>query len=328
MASMRAFTMQGFGGPEVLAIDRVPMPVPEPGEVRVRVRAYGINRADLLQRRGLYPAPPGVPADIPGLEYAGRIDAVGPEVEGVTVGDRVMGIVGGGSYAEYLVTPAAHTLAVPGALSFTQAAAIPEVFVTAHDALERLRVAADEWVLVHAVGSGVGTAALQLINVRGARCIGTSRTADKLKQAAAIGLEYGIDTSKEDVVIAVRQLTGDGVHAVLDLIGGATFSATLDALARRGRLVLVGITAGSRADVDLATILRKRLTIEGTVLRSRTTEEKTAVIGAFRDSVLPLFSANRVRPVIDRVFPFQDTPQAHEYMESNANLGKIVVEVG
>lgn len=325
---MRAVVIKRFGSPEVLEVQHVPMPVPQAGQVRVRVRAFGVNRADLLQRRGLYPAPAGVPQDIPGLEYAGEIDAVGPDVGRLEAGDRVMGIVGGGSYAEYVITPADHILAVPPHTPYREAAAIPEVFITAHDALERLGVQAEDWVLVHAVGSGVGTAAVQLIAQRGARSIGTSRTAQKLERAEALGLSHGIDTSATDFLEAIRHIVSEGVHAAIDLVGGSRFSATLEALAPRGRLVLVGITAGPRAEVDLAVILRRRLTIEGTVLRSRGPREKALVIQSFRDVVLPLLASKRVRPIIDRVFQFAEVSAAHAYMEANANFGKIVVEMG
>ncbi len=327
MTSMRACVLERFGGPEVLEFGHRPIPVPDRGEVRVKVHAFGINRADVLQRRGMYPAPPDAPQDIPGLEYAGEVDAVADDVRRVGVGDRVMGIVGGGAYAEYVTVPASHVVSVPPGRSFVDAAAIPEAFITAYDALERLGVVSGEWLLVHAVGSGVGTAALQLAHHRGARCIGTSRTAAKLEVAKTLGLEFGVQTTKRDWVQTAREISGDAVRAALDLVGGELFSATLDLLANRGRLVLVGITAGRRADVDLAVILRRRLSIEGTVLRSRSKGEKAAVIQSFCEHVLHLFAENHVRPVIDSVFPFERIAEAHAYMESNASFGKIVVKV-
>jgi len=311
----------------VLALEQVADPEPGPGQVRVRVVAFGLNRADLLQRRGMYPAPPGWPQDIPGLEYSGEVAALGPQVSEVAVGDRVMGIVGGGSYAEYVLTPAVHALPVPAGMSLVDAAAIPEVFVTAHDALERLAVAADEWVLVHAVGSGVGTAAVQLIAARGARCIGTSRTAAKLARAAELGMQAGVDLTGEDLPTAVRRHTGEGAHAALDLVGGKLFSATLEALRCRGRLILVGLTAGRQVDLDLSLILRKRLRIEGTVLRARSVEEKEQVCQSFTRSIVPLFESRRLQVVIDRVFPLEQVREAHGYLESNVNFGKVVVQV-
>jgi putative PIG3 family NAD(P)H quinone oxidoreductase len=324
---MRAVVITQPGDPDVLAVKRVPDPTPGPGQVLVRVAAFGVNRADLLQRQGHYPAPPGWPQDIPGLEYAGVVESLGAEVSGVTVGDRVIGIVGGGSYAEYLVTRADHTVPVPSGMALTDAAAIPEVFITAHDALERLAVVAGEWVLVHAVGSGVGTAAAQLLRAGGARCIGTSRTTSKLTRAKELGMDAGIDTRSEELVTAVRHIVPDGVHAAVDLLGGPLLSATLQAMRSRGRLILVGLTAGRRADIDLGLVMRQRLRIEGTVLRARAAEEKTAITRSFRDSVLPLLEQGKIRPVVDRKFPLGEVAAAHRYVESNENFGKVVVQL-
>jgi putative PIG3 family NAD(P)H quinone oxidoreductase len=324
---MRAVVITQPGDPEVLALQQVAEPEPGPGQVRVRVAAFGLNRADLLQRRGMYPAPPGWPQDIPGLEYSGEVEALGPEVTGVAVGDRVMGIVGGGSYAEYVLTPAVHAMPVPAGMTLIDAAAIPEVFVTAHDALERLTVAPDEWVLVHAVGSGVGTAAVQLIAARRAWCIGTSRTAAKLARAAELGMQVGVDITSEDLSAAVRHHTGGGAHAALDLVGGKLFSATLEALRPRGRLILVGLTAGRQVDLDLSVILRKRLRVEGTVLRARSEEEKEQLCQSFTRSIVPLFESQQLRVVIDRIFPWEQVREAHGYLESNVNFGKVVVQV-
>ena len=325
---MRAVVITGPGLPDVLELRDLPPPEPAAGEIRVRVHAFGINRADLLQRRGLYPPPAGVPRDIPGLEYAGVVDSLGPGVEKPAAGESVMGIVAGGAYAELVVTPAAHALPIPKRMSFEEAAAIPEAFLTAHDALEQAGVVAGEWVLIHAIGSGVGTAALQLTRARGARAIGTSRTPAKLERATALGLDAAIDVSAEPLVPAVRRSTGgSGANAALDLVGGPDFGATLESLALRGRVVLIGLTAGSRADVDLGIVLRQRLRIIGTVLRSRGLEEKTALARTFRRKVLPLFSAGRVRPVIDRVEPLERIREAHAYVESNANFGKVIVRL-
>lgn len=324
---MRAVVISRPGEPGVLAVSDVPSPVPPPGWVRIRVRAFGVNRADLLQRRGGYPAPPGWPERIPGLEYAGEIDVAGEGVTDWAPGDRVMGITGGGTYAEYVTVPHGHLLPIPDERTFTEAAAIPEVFVTAYDALERIGVTRDEWVLVHAIGSGVGTAALQLIHARGGTCIGSSRTAEKLDRARALGLAHGIDSTAGDVAGAVRALVPDGAHAAVDLVGGDLFPRTLEALRVRGRLVLVGLTAGRKVELDLRVMLSRRLRIEGTVLRSRSDEEKTALTAAFRRDVLPLFTRGAVRPIIDRVFPFDEIVAAHRHMEANANFGKIVVEV-
>jgi NADPH2:quinone reductase len=324
---MRALVITKPGGPEVLSLEDRPVPQPGPGEIRVRVHASALNRADLLQRRGSYPAPPGAPADIPGLEYAGEVDAVGEGAGLWAVGNRVMGIVGGGGHAEYVVVHEREGIRVPQNLSWEEAAAIPEVFLTAYDALFRqLDLTMGERLLILAVGSGVGTAALQLASAAGATVIGTSRTAAKLKQAMEMGLEVGVDTSKEDLAEAVNQATyGSGVHAVLDLVGGKLLEASLRVVALRGRVVVVGTTGGSKVEVDLGLLLRRRIHLFGTVLRSRPLEEKIALAREFSNAVLPLISSGRIRPVIDSVFPFDAIRSAHERMEENASFGKIVL---
>jgi NADPH2:quinone reductase len=324
---MRAVIISKPGGPEVLSIEDRPVPQPGPGEIRVRVHASALNRADLLQRRGNYPAPPGAPADIPGLEYAGEVDGVGEGAGLWAVGNRVMGIVGGGGHAEYVVVHEREGIRVPQNLSWEEAAAIPEVFLTAYDALFRqLDLTMGERLLILAVGSGVGTAALQLASAAGATVIGTSRTAAKLKQAKEMGLEVGVDTSKEDLAEAVNQATyGSGVHAVLDLVGGKLLEASLRVVALRGRVVVVGTTGGSKVEVDLGLLLRRRIHLFGTVLRSRPLEEKIALAREFSNAVLPLISSGRIKPVIDSVFPMDAIRTAHERMEENASFGKIVL---
>ena len=324
---MRAVIISKPGGPEVLSIEERPVPQPGPGEIRVRVHASALNRADLLQRRGNYPAPPGAPADIPGLEYAGEVDAVGEGAGLWAVGNRVMGIVGGGGHAEYVVVHEREGIRIPQNLSWEEAAAIPEVFLTAYDALFRqLDLTMGERLLILAVGSGVGTAALQLASAAGATVIGTSRTSAKLKQAMEMGLEVGVDTSKEDLAEAVNQATyGSGVHAVLDLVGGKLLEASLRVVALRGRVVVVGTTGGSKVEVDLGLLLRRRIHLFGTVLRSRPLEEKIALAREFSNAVLPLISSGRIKPVIDSVFPFDAIRSAHERMEENASFGKIVL---
>ena len=303
------------------------MPEPGPNQIRVRVRASGLNRADLMQRRGSYPAPEGYPPDIPGLEYAGEVDAVGPGAGLWDAGSRVMGIVGGGAHAEYLCVNEREAMRVPHALSWEEAAAIPEAFLTAYDALFRqLDVQMGERLLIHAVGSGVGTAAVQLARVAAVTTLGTSRTAEKLQKARDLGLDVGIGASEGGWVTRVEQETdGEGVTAVLDLVGGSYFADSLRVLASRGRIILVGTIGGAKADLDLGLVLRKRLHILGTVLRSRPPEEKIALAREFSDHVLPLFSAGRIRPVVDRVFPFAEVRAAHGYMEKNQTFGKIVL---
>ncbi|HEX8455171.1 MAG TPA: NAD(P)H-quinone oxidoreductase [Longimicrobium sp.] len=324
---MKAIVITRPGGPEVLEQEDRPVPEPGPGEIRVRVHASALNRADLLQRRGMYPAPPGAPADVPGLEYAGEVDAVGQGAGLWAVGNRVMGIVGGGGHSEFVVVHEREAIRIPQNLGFEEAAAIPEAFLTSYDALFRqLDVKVGERVLIHAVGSGVGTAALQLARAAGAEVLGTSRSAAKLERAREFGLETGIDTSKEDLAEAVNQATyGGGVHALLDLVGGKLLEASLRVLALRGRAVVVGTTAGTKAEIDLGLLLRRRIHIFGTVLRSRPLEEKIALAREFSGAVLPLVSSARIRPVVDTVYPFADIRKAHERMEANDTFGKIVL---
>ena len=325
---MQSIVISKPGGPEVLVQEERPVPQPGPGEIRVRVHASALNRADILQRRGSYPAPPGAPADVPGLEYAGEVDAAGEGAGLWAVGNRVMGLVGGGGHAEYVVVHEREAIRIPQSLAWEDAAAIPEAFLTAYDALFRqLDLKMGERVLIHAVGSGVGTAAVQLAHAAGALTIGTSRTAEKLKRATELGLEVGIDTSTEDLAEAVNQATyGSGVQAVLDLVGGTLFEASLRVLALRGRLIVVGTTGGAKAEIDLGLLLRRRLQLFGTVLRSRPLEEKIALAREFSRSVLPLFSSGRIRPVVDTVFPFSEIRAAHERMERNESFGKIVLK--
>lgn len=326
-ARMRAIVITRPGGPEVLEERDRPLPEPGLGQIRVRVRASALNRADLVQRRGGYPAPAGAPADIPGLEYAGEVDALGPGAELWTPGRRVMGIVGGGGHAEYLCVHEREAIPVPEGLSWEEAAAIPEVFLTAWDALVRqMRLRLGERLLVHAVGSGVGTAALQLALAAGAMVLGSSRTASKLARARDLGLEHGIDGSREDWDARVLELTGgEGVHVVMDLVGGAYTPRSVRVLAPRGRLILVGTPAGARAELDLGLLLRKRASITGTVLRARPLEEKIALARDFADAVLPLFAAGRLRPVVDRVLPFAAIGEAHRALERNETFGKVVL---
>ena len=323
---MRAVTYSGAGGPDVITIGEVPKPEVRPGHIRVRVHAAGLNRADLVQRRGQYAAPPGWPADIPGLEYAGEVEAV----RGVSrwqVGDRVMGLVGGGAQAELVAVHQDEALPIPAGLSFAEAAAIPEVFLTAFDALvTRGRLAAGERVLIHAVGSGVGTAAAQIAKHLGATVLGTSRSAEKLARALVYGLDVGIDTSQG----GFRDAVGEPVDVVLDVLGGPAFADNLHVLAPRGRLVLLGFLAGSRTTADLAPVLRKRLEIVGTVMRTRGLEERAPLVRAFAERMLPLFDqriehATPLRPVLERTYPMTELADAHRALESNETFGKVVL---
>jgi NADPH2:quinone reductase len=324
---MRAVAITRAGGPEVLEIRDTPMPEPAAGEILVRVHAAGINRADILQRMGQYPAPPGSTANVPGLEYAGEVAALGTGAAAWKVGDRVMGLVPGGGYAEFLTVHETLALRVPPAWSFEQAAAVPEAFITAHDALVRqMRLRAGERVLIQAVGSGVGTAALQLAKAYHARTFGTSRRAEKLERARALGLDVSIDSSREDFVEVIRRETGGaGVDVVLDLVGGPVLAGNLQALARGGRMIVVGLSGGRSAPIDLGAVLSKRLTIVGTVMRARTLEEKIAVTSDFAREVLPLLEAGMIRPVVERSYTLDQAAEAHRRLESDEVFGKLVL---
>lgn len=326
---MRAAVFRGAGGPEVIDIIERPQPDFGPEQVLVRVQASALNRADLNQREGSYPAPPGAPADIPGLEYTGVIEATGPGVTSVAVGQRVFGLAGGGAMAEYLVAHERLVVPVPDALSPVEAAAIPEAFITAHDALFTIgRLAPGERVLIHAVGSGVGTAAIQLARAAGCEVFGTARTSDKLPAAADLGLDVGIDTRAEDFAQIVTERTGGaGVDVCLDLVGGSYWDGNVASLAPRGRWVLVGLMGGAKSTANLGLILRKRIQLTGTVLRSRPLEEKAAATRLFANQVVPQLARSLLRPIIDRTFPLAALAEAHQYMESNASFGKIIIAV-
>lgn len=324
---MRAVIYSGAGGPEVITIGEVPKPEVGKDHIRVRVHAAGLNRADLMQRRGHYPAPHGWPANIPGLEYAGEVEAVRPGVTRWRVGDRVMGLVGGGAQAEMVVVHQDEVLPIPSGLSYPEAAAIPEAFLTAYDALvTRGRLQPGERVLIHAAGSGVGTAAAQIAKRLGATVLGTSRSGDKLARALLYGLDVGIDTSRT----AFRDAVGEPVHLVLDVLGGPALVDNLAVLAPRGRLILLGFLAGSETEVDLSPILRKRLEIIGTVMRTRGLEERIPLIREFGEQMLPLFQPRveqgaPLRPVLERTYPMTQLADAHRVLEGNATFGKIVV---
>jgi putative PIG3 family NAD(P)H quinone oxidoreductase len=327
---MKAVVISGTGGPEVLEIREVPAPVPQGDQVRIRVRACGLNRADLLQCRGMYPAPAGAPADIPGLEYAGTVDALGPDVTGpLKVGAAVCGIVGGGGQAELVLAHERLVVPTPGSLDFVQAAALPEAFITAHDALlAQGRLVPGERVLIHAAGSGVGTAAIQIAHAVGCVTLATSRTTAKLERCRPLGLDHGIDTSREDFAAAVRAHTNQmGVDVVIDLLGGPALAGNLAALAPQGRLVLVGLLAGSSAPLDLNLMLRKRLRVVGTTLRARPLEEKIIATRRFADQVVPWLARGLVCPVVDSVFAFEDVRAAQARLESNEVFGKVILRL-
>ncbi len=352
---MRAIVNATAGGPEVLQLREVETPTAGPHQIQVRVHAAGLNRADILQRKGRYPAPPGWPADIPGLEYAGVIEAVGPGVTMWRVGDRVMGLVGGGAHAEYVVVHEAEALAVPEGMELSAAAAIPEAFLTAWDALvARGRLKSGERVLLHAVGSGVGTAAVQLAKWLGATVAGTSRTPEKLERARELGMDEGIDTSGD---WAIGRLGDSRFDVIVDVLGGPAFAGNLAALAPRGRLVMLGFLQGPTAELSLEPILRKRLEVIGSVMRARALEERIPLVAAFSREVLPGFGDRAIGrlgdlnsalpfapeldpatqspdrplaqsplyPVLGATFPFADAALAHGAMERDEVFGKIVL---
>jgi putative PIG3 family NAD(P)H quinone oxidoreductase len=326
---MRAVVITQAGGPEYLAVREVPRPEPGPGEVLVRVRASAMNRADVLQREGRYPAPAGSPPDIPGLEIAGEVVALGSGATRWAIGARVFGIVGGGAHAEYAVANQDALAEIPGGLSWEDAGAIPEAFITAHDALvTQAAMAAGETVLIHAVASGVGLAAVQIARAWGAIPFGTTRTAAKLDAARALGLEDGLVAGRDLDVLGPavdRWTNGRGIDVTLDLVGGPYFVASAKVAASRGRLMIVGSLGGGTADFPLGLVLRKRLVIRGTVLRSRSLAEKVDATARFEREIVPLIAGGRLKPVVDSVFPLERIADAHRRMEGNESVGKIVV---
>ena len=326
---MRAAVITRPGGPDVLEIRDVDRPTLAADGVLVRVRASAINRADLMQRRGAYPAPPGSPRDIPGIEYAGEVVEVGATVTDLRSGDRVFGIAGGGAHAEFIAVPASTAARIPGALSWTDAGAIPEAYITAHDAMvTQGGLGRDMRVLIHAVGSGVGLAAVQIARAVGAIPYGTSRTADKIERAAAFGLEHGATVQDaSDLGAAVRDWAPAGFDVVLDLVGGAYTPASIDVLAMRGRLMLVGLVAGATASVDLRRILSRRIAVIGTMLRGRAVDEKAAATRAFMHDLARGLETGALRAVVDQVFTLDALADAHRRVESNETFGKVVVVV-
>ena len=319
---MRAIVYAGAGGPEVVQVREVSTPKPGAGEVRVQVRAAGLNRADILQRRGGYPVPPGWPQDIPGLEFAGEVESLGAGVTRWAIGDRVMGLVGGGAHAEQVVVREGELLSVPDGIDWPAAAAIPEAFLTAWDALVvRARAKRGDRVLIHAAASGIGSAAVQVAQLLGTTTIGTSRSAAKLVRLAALGLTHSIDTSTR----GFREQLDAPVDVILDLLGGPAFAANLDALVPGGRLVLIGFLGGGAFNGDIGPILRKRLQVTGTLMRVRGPEERGELAAAWRRELAPAFDAGTLRPVVGAVVPMVEVTRAHALMETNDLFGKCVL---
>jgi len=341
---MKAVFIKEFGGAENLEIREVPDPPKPTGtQVLIRVRAAALNRADLLQRRGLYPAPAGFSQNIPGLEFAGEVTETGVDSTKLNTGDRVFGITAGEAQAEFVSIDEKLLARIPDNLNFVEAGAVPEAFITAHDAVFTqaalsepgavatgffVGVQESKTLLIHAVGSGVGLAALQLAKANGTRVFGTSRTQEKLEKCREFGLDEPmlIDGDTDFAENIKTKTGGKGVEVILDLVGAAYFQRNLESLASKGRLMLVGLTSGASADFNLGMALSKRLRIVGTVLRGRPVEEKAEATRRFADGVLPLIESGKIRPNVDKVFRFQDVRDAHEYLESNESFGKVVLE--
>ena len=325
---MRAVVLREHGGPEVLVVSETPEPVAGPEEILVRVHATALNRADLLQRMGMYPNPFPAEDEIPGLEFAGTVESCGPRVTAWKPGDAVMGIVSGGAYAEKLVIHERQAMQVPAGMPLADAAAIPEVFITAWDALVvQGGLTSGRWAMVHAGASGVGTAAIQICRAIGARIIVTC-SAGKAQACRDLGADVVVDYGSQDFVEECSKATGgSGVDVILDVIGGEYVEKNVAALALKGRIIQVGVMAGKPLPFNVGLLLGKRATITGTVLRARPTEEKIAISRRFAAEMLPLFSTGSMRPVVDSVYPLGQIADAHVRMASNANVGKIVVTV-
>jgi len=326
MPKAKAIRIREPGGPEVLEIGEIEVPEPGPSQVVVEVAAAGLNRADCLQRRGFYPAPPGVPPDVPGLELAGVVESVGDAVTGWKPGDRVMGIVSGGAMATRVVTESAELMRIPGELSLVEAAAVPEVFLTAYDAvILQGGLRAGQTVLLHAVASGVGTAAIQLASVLDARSIGTSRSPEKLTRCIELGLTHAVLVEEAQFADAVLAVAAEGAHVILDTVGAAYLAQNLQVIATKGRIIVIGLMGGVKAELALGVLLAKRASIHGSVLRSRSAVEKAELTKVFTDDMLGRFSTGQLRPIIDDTLPMSEVQAAHRRMDANETFGKLVL---
>ena len=322
---MKAITFATYGGPDVLRLEDVAEPVPTPDDLLVRVRASALNRADTMQRRGHYPPPPGE-SDILGLELAGEVEAVGANALGFKPGDRVFGLVGGGGYAEKACIDHRMAMPIPPGWDFVKAAAVPEVFFTANETLFTLgRLDAGETVLIHAGASGVGTAGIQMARQTGARVLVTVGSEEKVARTEALGAEAAINYKTTDFAERVLELTDGGVDLVQDFIGAAYWQNNLKCLKTAGRLVLVGLMGGAKVEADIGLIMRKRLQVIGSVMRSQPMENKIAITERFRSRWLPELENGRLQPLIDSSFPLAEAAAAHQYMEDNRNVGKIML---
>jgi len=327
-AFMTAIAITQPGGPAVLKPERRPVPQPGAGEILIRVRAAGVNRPDVLQRQGAYPPPPGA-SDLPGLEAAGEVAAIGPGVARWAVGDRVTALTPGGGYAEYCVAPEGSALPVPPGFTLTEAAALPETFFTVwHNVFERGALKPDETLLVHGGSSGIGTTAIQLAAAFGAYVVTTAGSPEKCAACLALGADRAINYRSEDFVVAVKEATGGkGADVILDMVGGAYAVRNHEAAAIDGRIVQIAVQGGAEATINLARLMVKRLTHTGSTLRPRSPEVKAAIAAALEARVWPLLAERRIAPVMDMIFPLAEAWRAHERMEEGHHIGKIVLDV-
>ena len=325
--TMTAIGIKEAGGPEVLVPEQRPVPAPREGEILVKVAAAGVNRPDVQQRKGLYPPPPGAP-DVPGLEIAGEIAALGPGIKRWAIGDRVMALVIGGGYAQYALAHASHAMPVSG-LSMVEAAAVPETFFTVwHNVFERGALKEGETLLVHGGSSGIGTTAIQLAKQFGARVIVTAGSEEKCDACRKLGADVAINYKTEDFVEAVKTATGgNGANVILDMVGGDYIGRNYEAASVEGRIVQIAFAGSPKATVDFRRIMLKRLHHTGSTLRSRAVADKGAIREAIEQKVLPLLAAGTVKPIIYKTFPLAKAADAHALMESSAHIGKIVLEV-
>ena len=327
-AQMTAIAIRAPGGPDMLLAQQRPLPRPAEGEVLVEVAAAGVNRPDVMQRQGLYPPPAGA-TDIPGLEIAGEVVALGAGVRRWKLGDKVMALVVGGGYAEYCPAHESHALPVPEDLSLIAAAAIPETFFTVwHNVFERGRLQSGETLLVHGGSSGIGTTAIQLAKAFGARVIATAGSAEKCEACRSLGADAAVNYREQDFVAAAKAATdGRGADVILDMVGGDYIERNYEAAAVEGRVVQIAFQTSSKASVDFRRIMLKRLTHTGSTLRARSIADKGAIARAVEERVLPLIAAGRVRPLIDSTFPLGEASAAHKRLETSAHIGKIVLAV-
>jgi NADPH2:quinone reductase len=324
-ATMIAIGIKAAGGPDMLVSEQRPAPVPGAGEILVKVAAAGVNRPDVMQRMGLYPPPPGAP-DIPGLEIAGEVAALGADVKRWKLGDRVMALVVGGGYAEYCIAHESHALPMSG-LSMIEAAAVPETFFTVwHNAFERGGLKKGETLLIHGGSSGIGTTAIQLAKAFGARVITTAGSQEKCDACRKLGADVAINYKTEDFVAATKAATGDkGAEVIVDMVGGDYIARNYEAAAVEGRIVQIAFQGSPKSTVDFRRIMLKRLYHTGSTLRARSVADKGAIAHAVEDNVLPLIAAGKVKPVIYKTFPLRDAAAAHALMETSAHIGKIVL---